>query len=113
MQEGDIVLCIDDGKWRKRAYEVFPQLPKKGHYYTIRRIIPNIDVEGGLFGIALVEIRGETAFFLNSQGDFLYEEYHFRSTRFNLTSPPLFMTIKSKKSLVTKILSKLKFKTHV
>ena len=113
MKEGDIVICVDDSKWRKRAYEVFPQLPKKGYYYTIRRIIPNTDTEGGLFGIALVEIRGETAFFLDSNGDFTFEEYHFRSTRFELPSPPLFMTIKRKKSIINKIFSKLKIKAHV
>jgi len=103
MQPGSIVVCIDDSGWREMAYKVFPRLPIKGRHYTVRRIIPNIDAESGFFGIALFEIRGESAFFLRSDGDFSFEEYHFRSIRFRLLP---FLGIKSadrKKSIFNKI----------
>lgn len=88
MKPGSLVICVDDTHWSSFAKEDFPSLPVKDSIYTVRRIIPNIDEPDGPPGVALEEIRGVWDHFETYFGTTVYEECHFKMSRFKEVLPP-------------------------
>lgn len=102
MKPGDTVICINDTNWPNNVYRWVPELPIRGHYYSIRRIIPNIENKDGPPGVALNQIKGKWAFFLTPENNFVFEEFHFRMDRF--CEPPSPFNLK-KQGWVNRFLS--------
>ncbi len=91
MQEGSYVVCIDDSNWDELAYIHLSSLPKKNHIYKIRRIIDGFGNDG-LLGVALEGIYGTWKNHVNNYGQTVFEEYHFKITRFReIESPESFV----------------------
>ena len=88
MKPGSHVICVDDTNWSSFAKDDFPSLPVKDSIYTVRRIIPNIDEPDGPPGVALEEIRGAWDYFETYFSTTVYEECHFKMSRFKEVIPP-------------------------
>jgi hypothetical protein len=82
MKVGSLVICVDDTNWAAEASHYFDKLPVAGKTYRIRRIIENINVIGGPEGIALQEIWGQLNFYKTYDGRTVFEEAHFKKSRF-------------------------------
>lgn len=92
MKAGSYVVCVNDSNWDAMAYVLLPKLPVKGHIYIVRRVIPNIDDNCSEDGIALEGIYGEWRIFNTYFGTKVYEEYHFRMSRFReIDAPDIFL----------------------
>ena len=93
MQAGSYVVCVDDSNWDAIAHVLLSKLPIKGHVYKVRRVIPNIDKDCFEDGIAVEGIYGEWRIFSTFYGAEVYEEYHFRMSRFReIDSPEIFLS---------------------
>jgi len=93
MQAGSFVVCVDDSNWDAMAYVLLPKLPTKGYIYKVRRIIPNFDIDCAEDGIALEGIFGDWRIFNTCYGTQVYEEYHFRMSRFReIDAPEIFLS---------------------
>lgn len=92
MKVGSYVVCVNDSNWNAMAYVLLPKLPVKGNIYIVRRVIPNIDDNCSEDGIALEGIYGEWWIFKTYFGTKVYEEYHFRMSRFReIDAPDIFL----------------------
>lgn len=89
MQAGSYVVCINDTNWDAIAYVLLPELPVKGRVYKVRRVIPNFDDNSSEDGIALEGIYGEWRIFNTYYGTQVYEEFHFRMSRFREIENPI------------------------
>lgn len=86
MKAGDHVICVNDQHWPYWAEQTFNKLPKKGKYYRVRRVIPNLRSKGGPDGIAVDGIFGEWDYFMTPDGKKVFEECHFRKDRFRVVT---------------------------
>jgi hypothetical protein len=82
MKTGSYVVCIDDNNWDPRAALTMTSLPVKDHVYRVRRIIKAFHPKCPEDGLALEGIYGEWTFFISTNGSQVFEEYHFRMSRF-------------------------------
>ena len=88
MEKGSIVLCVDDilhPYWRSR----FSKPLVRNHYYVVRDIIPNFEVENGPPGVAVEEIRGPMVTITSYFGVRMNIEAHFKMKRFREVLPPM------------------------
>ena len=82
MKVGSKIICVDDSNWANNTPLYFDNLPVKGHFYFVRRIIPDFTEINGKPGIALHGIYPKWATWQNYNGQPVYEEAHFRMNRF-------------------------------
>ena len=87
MKPGSLVVCINDF-FPEKAGEVFNRLPEKGKVYRVRRVIPQIGAFDETWGIALEGIYGSWRHSTNLLGQPVYEEWHFRMSRFREIEGP-------------------------
>jgi hypothetical protein len=92
MQQGSYVLCIDDSNWDLMAHFRMTSLPKKNEIYIVRRIIPRINKNCEEDGIALEGIYGDWDFWISFKNERIFEECHFRKSRFIEIIPPELFT---------------------
>lgn len=81
MQQGSYVICIND-RFDDRARKKLTRLPTKGKIYRIRRVIPNFDTDCDEDGVALEGIFGDWNIYRIAPGKEIFEEFHFRISRF-------------------------------
>ena len=84
MKPGDYVVCVNDRNWSANAKKSFNKLPVAGQVYRIRRIIANSESPNGPAGLALEGIYGRWDLIIHFNGNEVFEEYHFRKSRFKL-----------------------------
>ena len=104
MQAGSYVICIDDSNWDVRANVYMSRLPKKVKVYRVRRIIPDFINNKDEEGIALDGIYGNWDTFTTYNKTQVFEEYHFRKSRFReIESPILFEDMLEKETELCEI----------
>ena len=89
MQVGSYVVCVDDSNWDVLAFVVMTGLPEKGKVYCVRRVIPDFTKISDEEGIALDGIFGDWGTFNTYHKTQVFEEYHFRKSRFREIEKPL------------------------
>jgi hypothetical protein len=89
MQAGSYVVCIDDSNRDAIAFILLSGLPEKGKVYRVRRVIPNFDKNCDEDGIALDGIYGDWRTFDTYYNTQVFEEYHFRMSRFREIDNPI------------------------
>jgi hypothetical protein len=89
MQEGSYVICINDSNWGNLAFKKLSALPVKGKVYQVRRFIPNFDTCCNEDGIALEGIFGDWDIYKINSNKRIYEEFHFRISRFREIENPI------------------------
>ena len=82
MKTGSYVVCIDDNNWDPRAALTMTSLPIRDHVYRVRRIIKAFHPLCPEDGVALDGIYGDWIFFKSTDKSNVFEEYHFRMSRF-------------------------------
>ena len=104
MKAGSYVICIDDSNWDVRANVYMSGLPKKGKVYRVRRIIPDFINNKDEEGIALDGIYGNWDTFTTYNKTQVFEEYHFRKSRFREIEKPLLVEdVKEEKDLLCEV----------
>ena len=89
MQAGSYVICINDSNWDYLAFKKLSALPVKGKIYRIRRVIPNFDNCYNEDGVALEGIFGDWDIYTLDANKRIFEEFHFRITRFREIENPI------------------------
>lgn len=89
MQAGSYVVCVDESNWDILAYVVMTGLPEKGKVYRVRRVIHDFTKISDEEGIALDGIYGDWGTFNTYHKTQVFEEYHFRKSRFREIENPI------------------------
>ena len=89
MKAGSYVECINDSNWDEMALVLMSGLPVKERVYQIRRVIPNFDANCTEDGIAIEGIYGDWRTFKTYYNTQVFEEYHFRMSRFREIENPV------------------------
>ena len=92
MKPGSIVICINDIFLERKH---LPILPVRNRLYTIREVIPCLEVRNGSPGVTLEEIYGEPVTFESYTGMIVTIEKHFKIERFREVVPPMDLKVLS------------------
>jgi len=104
MQVGSYVICVDDSNWDILAYVVMTNLPEKGKVYRVRRVILDFTKISDEEGIALDGIYGDWGIFKTHSNKKVFEEYHFRKSRFReIENPTLIEDVFEKIDLLCEV----------